>query len=202
MANKDELSQGAKQRLVENAARAKNPLETLNYQSFKASSGEEFKLICKTKSDADSKLLKWAFKLAETNVGPYYKELKMGWQPKIKNADLNKNWARYLVAQNDKKENVAYTMFRFDMDHGDCVLYCYEMQVAAEYRRKGLGKFIMGILEHCARHWHLEKIMLTVLNNNEPSISFFKQLGYVKDEISPDVLEEADYQILSKSMLG
>jgi len=60
----------------------------------------------------------------------------------------------------------------------------------------------MSTLEDCARLWHLEKVMLTVLNNNEASISFFKQLGYVKDEISPDVLEQADYQIFSKSMLS
>ncbi|EDW53390.1 N-alpha-acetyltransferase 40 [Drosophila sechellia] len=202
MRNQDELSQGAKQRFVETAARAKNPLESLSYQSYKAPSGQEFKLICRAKSDADSKLLKWAFKLAETNVGPYYKQLKMGWQPKIKAAELNKNWARYLVAQNEQKENVAYAMFRFDMDHGDSVLYCYEMQVAAEYRRQGLGKFIMSTLEDCARLWHLEKVMLTVLNNNDASICFFKQLGYDKDEISPDVLEQADYQIFSKSMLS
>lgn len=31
---------------------------------------------------------------------------------------------------------------------------------------------------------------------------FFKALGYAKDETSPDILQEADYQILSKSMLG
>ncbi|KAH8283854.1 hypothetical protein KR054_003466 [Drosophila jambulina] len=202
MPNQDELSQGAKQRFVETAARAKNPLESLSYQSYRAPTGEEFKLLCRTKTDADPKMLKWAFKLAETNVGPFYKQLKMGWQPKIKAAELNKNWARYLVVQNDKKENVAYSMFRFDMDHGDCVLYCYEMQVAAAYQRKGLGKFMMQVLEDCARHWHLEKLMLTVLNNNEQSISFYKQLGYGKDEISPDVLEEADYQIFSKSLLS
>lgn len=76
------------------------------------------------------------------------------------------------------------------------------MQVTAAYQRKGLGKFMMQILEDCARHWHLEKLMLTVLNNNEQSISFYKQLGYGKDEISPDVLEEADYQIFSKSLLS
>ncbi|KAH8355880.1 N-alpha-acetyltransferase 40 [Drosophila serrata] len=202
MPNQDELSQGAKQRFVETAARAKNPLESLSYQNYKAPTGEEFKLLCRTKTDADPTMLKWAFKLAETNVGPFYTQLKMGWQPKVKKSELNKKWARYLVVQNDKKENVAYSMFRFDMDHGDCVLYCYEMQVAAPYQRKGLGKFMMQILEDCARHWHLEKLMLTVLNNNEQSISFYKQLGYGKDEISPDVLEEADYQIFSKSLLN
>lgn len=82
------------------------------------------------------------------------------------------------------------------------LLYCsYEIQISPEYRRKGLGKFMMKTLEACARHWNLEKLMLTVLNNNENSLIFFKALGYTKDETSPDVLQEADYQILSKSML-
>lgn len=61
---------------------------------------------------------------------------------------------------------------------------------------------MMQMLEACARLWKLEKVMLTVLNNNDNSLTFFKALGYAKDETSPDVLEEADYQILSKSMLG
>ncbi|KAM8705331.1 hypothetical protein ACLKA7_009749 [Drosophila subpalustris] len=150
----------------------------------------------------DAKTLKWTFKLAEQNVGPYYKQLKMGWKPKIKQAELNKNWARFLVALNQQNQPVAYTMFRFDMDDGDCVLYCYEIQISPEYQRKGLGKFMMETLESCARFWQLEKIMLTVLNNNESSLKFFKTLGYVTDETSPDVLQEADYQILSKTMLG
>lgn len=77
----------------------------------------------------------------------------------------------------------------------------YEIQISPEYRRKGLGKFMMQTLEACARHWKMEKVMLTVLNNNETSINFFNALGYTKDETSPDVLQEADYQILSKSML-
>jgi len=51
---------------------------------------------------------------------------------------------------------------------------------------------MMETLESCARFWQLEKIMLTVLNNNEDSLVFFKTLGYVTDETSPDVLEEAD----------
>ncbi|XP_017142890.1 N-alpha-acetyltransferase 40 [Drosophila miranda] len=202
MGNQDELSTGAKQKFVEAAARAKNPLDTLPYEKYTAPSGEEFKLICRTKSDADAKTIKWAFKLAEKNVGPYYKQLKMGWQPKIKAAEHNKNWARYLVAQNDKKENVAYCMFRFDMENYDCILYCYEMHVAASSQRKGLGRFMMQALEDCARHWNLEKVMITVLNNNENSISFYKKLGYSKDETSPDVTEEAEYQIFSKATLG
>ncbi|KAH8419121.1 hypothetical protein KR222_005600 [Zaprionus bogoriensis] len=202
MTNEDTLSAAAKHKLIEQAARAKNPLDSLPYDSYKASTQEEFKLYCRAKGDMDAKTLKWTFKLAEQNVGPYYKQLKMGWKPKIKQGELNKNWARFLVALNQQKQPVAYTMFRFDMDDGDCVLYCYEIQISPEYRRKGLGKFMMQTLEACARLWQLEKVMLTVLNNNEDSLTFFKALGYDKDETSPDILQEADYQILSKPMLG
>ncbi|KAH8404691.1 hypothetical protein KR215_007107 [Drosophila sulfurigaster] len=202
MAHRDELSAGAKHKLIQAAAREKNPLEKLTYDSYKSNAGEEFKLYCRTKGDMDDKTLKWAFKLAEQNVGPFYKALKMGWKPKIKQSELNKNWARYLVALNQQKQPVAYTMFRFDMDDGDCVLYCYEIQISPDYRRKGLGKFMMQTLEACARHWSLEKVMLTVLNNNDNSQKFFKSIGYITDGTSPDVMKLEEYQILSKSTLG
>lgn len=124
MTNEDSLSAAAKHKLIEQASRAKNPLDTFPYDSYKSNtSEEEFKLYCRAKGDMDAKTLKWTFKLAEQNVGPFYKELKMGWKPKIKQAELNKNWARFLVAQNQQKQPVAYTMFRFDMDDGDAVLY-------------------------------------------------------------------------------
>lgn len=72
----------------------------------------------------DTKTLKWAFKLAERNVSPFYKVGPIGWQPKVKQSDLNKNWARYLVAVDKKsKQPIAYAMFRFDMDYGHSVLY-------------------------------------------------------------------------------
>ena len=32
---------------------------------------------------------------------------------------------------------------RYDMDHDDDVLYCYEIQLEESVRRKGLGKFMM-----------------------------------------------------------
>lgn len=123
MTNEDNLSAAAKHKLIEQASRIKNPLESLSYDSYKSNMLEEFKLYCRAKGDMDAKTLKWTFKLAEQNVGPYYKQLKMGWKPKIKQAELNKNWARFLVAENKQKQPVAYTMFRFDLDNGDAVLY-------------------------------------------------------------------------------
>ncbi|XP_017472949.1 PREDICTED: N-alpha-acetyltransferase 40 [Rhagoletis zephyria] len=187
------------QRNVENAARAKNPLESVPDTShFTAKNGAEYKLYCRAKGDMDAKTLKWAFKLAERNVSPFYKALQMGWQPKVKQNDLNKKWARYLVATDKSGESVAYTMFRFDMDYGHSVLYCYEMQIESSSQRQGLGKFMMNALEQCARHWHMDKVVLTVLKNNTNATAFFKAIGYGLDETSPDILEKAEYEILSK----
>lgn len=75
------------------------------------------------------------------------------------------------------------------------------MQVEKEYQRKGLGRFLMNALEKMARHYQMEKLILTVLNNNEAGIVFFKGLGLGVDDTSPDAAENSGYQILSKLLL-
>ncbi|XP_067616625.1 N-alpha-acetyltransferase 40 [Eurosta solidaginis] len=187
------------QKSVENANKAKNPMEAVpDVCQFTANNGSEYKLYCRTKQDMDAKTLKWAFKLAERNVGPFYKALQMGWQPKIKQNELNKKWARYLVATDKSGQPVAYTMFRFDMDYACSVLYCYEMQIEVDFQRQGIGKFMMQALEQCSKHWHMDKVLLTVLKNNPKGIAFFKAIGYSLDETSPDILENKEYEIYSK----
>lgn len=111
-------------RNIEKAAKVKNPLEQFSSDFSKYINGDfEVNIYCKWKSDMDSKTLKWAFKLAEQNVSPFYKTGPIGWQPKAKQSDLNKNWARYLVATDKQNNPIAYAMFRFDMDYGNSVLY-------------------------------------------------------------------------------
>ena len=111
------------QRNIENASRAKNPFESLPDVLLYRTDSTEYILYSRTKNDMDTKTLKWAFKLAERNVSPFYKTLSMGWQPKVKQSDLNKTWARYVVAVDANKTPVGYAMFRFDMDYGHSVLY-------------------------------------------------------------------------------
>lgn len=72
------------------------------------------------------------------------------------------------------------------------------MQVEQKYQRKGLGRFIMNALEKMARHYQMEKLILTVLTNNEAGITFFKGIGFGVDDTTPDTNENTGYQILSK----
>lgn len=102
----------------------------------------------------------------------------MGWQPKVKQADLNKAWARYLIATDESgHKNLGYCMFRFDFDYGSSVLYCYEMHVDAEYQRKGLGAFLLNAMEVMAKHWEMEKLVLTLLTNNVDAARFYERMG-------------------------
>lgn len=56
----------------------------------------------------------------------------------------------------------------------------------------------MLILDTLAKHYEMEKVVLTALKNNPASLDFFSQLGYKVDENSPDASENAGYEILSK----
>lgn len=221
MTNSNVNNAANQHRNIENAARSKNPFESIpDVLSYKTSNAE-FSLYGRAKNDMEGKVLKWAFKLAERNVSPFYKQMSMGWQPKVKQGDLNKSWARYLVAVDANKTPVAYSMFRFDMDYGQSVLYwyvhmvklneesvcipifyftfcSYELQIEPIAQRQGLGKHMMLALERCANQWKMEKVVLTVLKNNENAKAFFKVIGYNLDDSSPDILEKADYEILSK----
>lgn len=61
---------------------------------------------------------------------------------------------------------------------------------------------MMYILEKCAKHWKLEKVVLTVLKNNECARNFFQNIGYTLDVSSPHSSEMVDYEILSKEIVS
>lgn len=82
-----------------------------------------------------------------------------------------------------------------------CLWSSYELQVEKEYQRKGLGRFLMNALEKMARYYQMEKLILTVLTNNEDGITFFKDLGFGIDDTTPDASENSGYQIMSKLLL-
>ena len=108
-----------------------------------------------------------------------------------------------------------------------CKFYSYELQLEVECRKKGLGRFMLQILELMSFTANLKKVVLTVFVHNLNAVGFFKSLGYVVinhhsifefkifsffvnlsdftirysvDETSPEstLEEQFDYEILSK----
>lgn len=63
---------------------------------------------------------------------------------------------------------------------------------------KAYQRFMMTTLEKIAKHYEMNKLILTVVSNNEGRLTFFNSLGFSKNESSPDAVENIGYEILSK----
>lgn len=112
MATERELAE-AQHKAIEKANQQKNPFAIISEECEKYIKDDlniEVKFFSSKLLSKD--LQKFCFKLAERNVGGYYKSCSLGWQPKVKQNDISKNWARFLIAYSEKKP-IGFTMFRF-----------------------------------------------------------------------------------------
>eukprot|EP00245_Coleochaete_scutata_P000624 TRINITY_DN10729_c0_g1_i1.p1 TRINITY_DN10729_c0_g1~~TRINITY_DN10729_c0_g1_i1.p1 ORF type:complete len:295 (+),score=85.62 TRINITY_DN10729_c0_g1_i1:172-1056(+) len=97
---------------------------------------------------------------------------------------------------------VGFVQFRFVVEEGVVVLYVYELQLEERVRGRGLGKYLMQLMELAAKKNGMKGVMLTVQKANPRAMDFYlKKLNYVILPISPsqsDPLESATYEILGK----
>ncbi|XP_022330386.2 N-alpha-acetyltransferase 40-like [Crassostrea virginica] len=188
---------------VEKANQIADPLELLSpFKKFERN-GLQLRIECKKVTNMEKELIDWAFQLTKANMQTLYEDSDWGWKDKDKYTEMTEERAQYLIAFDvPTGKPMAFTHFRFDMELDDEVVYCYEIQLEEECRRKGLGKFLMQILELLAYKTEMTKVMLTTFKNNKVSQDFFKKtMKYEVDEISPEdpLFDDAyHYEILSK----
>ncbi|KAK9829861.1 hypothetical protein WJX72_008317 [[Myrmecia] bisecta] len=150
-------------------------------------------------------LLEWAFRLCKTNMQALYEGV-WGWGDSQKRQQLSDPGARFLLAflpasAGQAEEAVAYVHFRFEVENDAPVVYIYELQLEERAQRKGLGQFLMKLVELAARKHHMHWLMLTVMKANTAAMQLYTKLGYGIDESSPgavDPASQAGYEILSK----
>ncbi|XP_039234756.1 N-alpha-acetyltransferase 40, partial [Pipra filicauda] len=80
----------------------------------------------------------------------------------------------------------------------------YEVQLESRVRRRGLGKFLLQILQLVANSTQMKKVMLTVFKHNLGAFQFFREaLQFEVDPTSPSVSgccgDDSSYEILSRS---
>lgn len=205
---KEEMAKvNAAQAVIDVANEVKDPLASLTaFKTFKRN-GLDLCLECKRLQDMSTEDINWAFDLTKHNMQLLYENSSWGWNDKRKRDEMTEDKARYLIAREESGKAVAFSHFRFDLEEGDEVLYCYEIQVESEARGKGLGKFLMLILEMIAHRAQMKKIMLTVFKENERAQNFFiKIMKFQADETSPGIWdpmnsEDYFYDILSKPLV-
>ncbi|KAI0660436.1 acyl-CoA N-acyltransferase [Cubamyces menziesii] len=165
--------------------------------------------------------------LYEANMRALVEPSSFGWDPLEKRKELFHRDSRFILVYPDDPDSqdstkspsapIAFSMFRFDMEEGDDVLYCYELQVSKPFRSSGLGRFILDKLLMIGKHWGMAKVMLTVLKSNTLARQFYARNGFELDPTSPEyesltegeqttvgdnAIEEdgCDYEILSRAL--
>lgn len=199
----------ARIKFVNAANKQEDPLGAL--PSFKAFSknGVKWSLASRRVTDLDEDEKKAVVDLLIRNMKAFYEKSNWGWNEKNKKEEMLDDSAWYLLAKDEEGKICGFSHFRYDMDYDDEVLYVYEIQIDEEFQKKGLGKFMMQVLEMLAFKADMRKIMLTVLKHNEIAAKFFKShMKFEFDETNPaeDVqwnekytdIEQLDYEILSK----
>uniref|UniRef100_A0A7N0T2V7 N-alpha-acetyltransferase 40 n=1 Tax=Kalanchoe fedtschenkoi TaxID=63787 RepID=A0A7N0T2V7_KALFE len=100
-----------------------------------------------------------------------------------------------------KSAIVGFVHYRFTVEEDVPVLYVYELQLEPRVQGKGLGKFLMQLIELIAHKKHMSAVVLTVQTENLTAMRFYlSKLRYNISSISPSqVGVEKNYEILCKA---
>ncbi|XWS41446.1 hypothetical protein CRYUN_Cryun17cG0082600 [Craigia yunnanensis] len=152
--------------------------------------------------------------LLKANMGaPYGSEWAA--EEKVKRREMVAPEARYIFVHwnaNEMMEDSAPTPllgflhYRFTLEEEIPVLYLYELQLDSSVQGKGLGKYLMQLIELIARKNRMGAVMLTVQKSNSLAMKFYiSKLRYVVSSISPSSVDplagvEKNYEILCKTL--
>lgn len=119
---------------------------------------------------------------------------------------LSRNDEMGLITMNEHVGDVVgFAHYRFILEEELPVLYVYELQLEQHVQGKGVGKFLMQLLELIARKSCMAAIMLTVQKANLSAMLFYaNKMNYCVSAISPSKVDpmvgaEKNYEILCKT---
>lgn len=139
-----------------------------------------------------------------------YCRSSFGWDPAVKLAELFDSLSRFILVHSEERL-VAFAMFRFEYEHYNNLLYCYELQVSSSSQRAGIGRLLLRWLESIGVAWEMDKLVLTVLKGNINAVEFYHSFGfqidatspgYTVEDDSPNDVDDVDYEILSKELIN
>ncbi|XP_015791202.1 N-alpha-acetyltransferase 40 [Tetranychus urticae] len=207
--NKSKISRGDALKKVysnriQKAYETSDHLNLIDQQLCTRLSGYSLKLYRST--EIDKEYFEWMINLIQTNMENFYKTCAWGWNKSQKEKELKHAKAMILIAINSESNKpVGFTHFRFDYDEDGArgVIYCYELQIEADYQRKGLGAWLMDVLSAFCIKFEFPKLMLTCLKHNRQAMNFYRNnREFMIDRRSPSKCgENTCYEILSKKIL-
>lgn len=192
--------------LIDKANQCQNPLDVIDGEWGRLTTSKgEFITNCSRSQSLSADQLDQCLELTRLNMRTMYEKSEWGWSDSDKRKELTHKNA-YIIQvrpEVDPLKLVAFVHFRFELDEDKSrsVCYCYELQVAPEHQRTGLGRQLMEALELIGRRFKMKKLLLTCFVHNEPALAFYqKTLGFHIDRFSPSKFpnQATFYEILSK----
>ena len=126
------------------------------------------------------------FKILKHNMAAFYNAAGglWIWSDEKKQCELFDGAAQFIIVRDlDSNEIVGFAHIRFLSESDIDVLYVYEIHLTSSVRGKGLGTFMMRLIELTAVHQGVAAVQLTCLPHNVRAMDFYRQLGY---ELAPD----------------
>ncbi|KAK6915479.1 GNAT domain [Dillenia turbinata] len=91
---------------------------------------------------------------------------------------------------------VGFVHYRFTLEEELPVVYVYEIQLQSHVQGKGLGKFLMQLIEIIAQKNRMSAVMLTVQKANSSAMNFYlSKLSYNISAISPSRRFKLDFTV-------
>jgi len=150
---------------VKDAKKARNVLPE-DCRTFNLDDSKTLDVECFKAEDLRPELRGCLLDLLEDNMKTQYEESgSEGWSREEKELEMFSRDSRQIILR-DGEELIAFSHFRFDMDYDVDVVYCYEIQINNNYHRKGIGRFLVSVLEALVRTFNLTKLVLTVFDSN------------------------------------
>jgi len=125
---------------------------------------------------------RFVYNLSKKNMKAYVEEHWGAWNAKVFRDSFDKN--NFWIAKYKKRKIGFYAVA-----NEDNVLYLQSIQIAPSLKGKGLGSFLMKMMEKKAKS-NKKKIKLKTFKNN-PAKDFFRKMGYeVVDEDKSSLIME------------
>ncbi|KAI7755639.1 hypothetical protein M8C21_003479 [Ambrosia artemisiifolia] len=177
-----------------------------NFHNYNTNNGLSLFLESGRGNKLSSDLKNYIQKLLKVNMeGPYGAEWPA--EEKVKRREMSSPEALYIFVYN-KESIVGFVHYRFTIEEEVPVLYVYELQLEPAFQGKGLGKFLMQLVEQIACNSGMGAVVLTVQKQNTSAINFYlTKLRYNISSISPSKVyqqmgvigQEKSYEILCKT---
>ncbi|CAK7269610.1 N alpha-acetyl-transferase [Sporothrix epigloea] len=193
-------------------------------------SGRRYCIRLARPEELGERAIEACFRLVEETSRADYEQSTMRWRPKQKRQEMRSPELRYIVVQEEAvvatevlsdhtgepapdpaAVNIpAFTSLMPVYEEGEPVVYCYEIHLAPDLRGSGLGSLLLGFQSIVAHNLGppISKVMLTCFLSNSQALQFYKNQGFVTDELAPTTRRlrggkvfRPDYTILSKPVV-